>query len=322
MRTYSRPIMLLTLSLLVSGSIAVAAPIYPGNILVIGQTEIGEYTAAGVLVQSITVPWPGGGTRPINERLRDSVALPDGRIAVFNGTFSPWLSVYDSHSGGWDHRTFAGWSTANSARAGGITAIGQRVIASDERTSGAGVPSGMVRFDLDSGATSRFETERGRQDVNIGLDGKLYALGTGTDPITEVYVFDPISLTRERTILLNFPVSASGIAANAGGELYITENGTSSIHHFAKDGEPIRTILTPGTSPNDIDIAPDGRVIFSTQTSGAFITDESFESIRLLTNVPLEEYVSFASYVPEPSSLALLTSLALAWRRAHRMSHR
>jgi hypothetical protein len=77
----------------------------PDNILVTYFQSIREYTRDGTLVQSIPVPYPDE-PRPGTEWLKDVAMLADGRMAVFNGTFSPYMSILESRVGNsWSHST-------------------------------------------------------------------------------------------------------------------------------------------------------------------------------------------------------------------------
>jgi hypothetical protein len=93
---------LVTFLVLCPGSTGWASPIAPGHVLVSANNYLGgfiqEYSPSGSLVQSISVPYPGG-ARPATETVRDMSVTGEGRVAVFNGTFSPYLSIYDPGNG-------------------------------------------------------------------------------------------------------------------------------------------------------------------------------------------------------------------------------
>jgi hypothetical protein len=84
----------------------------PDNILVTYFQSIREYTRDGTLVQSIPVPYPDE-PRPGTEWLKDVAMLADGRMAVFNGTFSPYMSIFNPASNSWSHSTVEGWRVGN-----------------------------------------------------------------------------------------------------------------------------------------------------------------------------------------------------------------
>ena len=56
-----------------------------------------EFTKAGVQVQQIQVPTPIG----ITEVPRDIDVGKDGKLYLYNGTFSPYLNIYDPATDVW-----------------------------------------------------------------------------------------------------------------------------------------------------------------------------------------------------------------------------
>lgn len=274
------------------------------NVLVSILNEIHEYTPSGAIVQSIAVPWPAG-QRPTSESTRDLCMMQDGRIAVFNGTFTPFVSLYQPTDNSWQHMTFSGWSTGNSGRFGGIASIGPYVFVSDASTSG-GEARGVVRFDSRDASAIRFETSVGTNDVNLGLDGLLYALGDGNESTSAIKVFDPVSLALHRTITLSSSSSPNGFAVNAIGNLFVSSNG-GVIREYSPTGNLVRSVTTGTTSVRDIDLAPDGRIFGGTFINGVLLTSEELASFSGFPTY-IDPYVSFGFHVPEPASLALLFS--------------
>ena len=164
---------------LITSTTAAFQPLTPGNILVSYNSNIAEYTRTGELVQSIVVPYPGV---DYYHNTRDVVIDQAGNIDVFNSNFNPYLSTYNTSQGTWSHRTYAGWSLANSMAYGGLATMGQYVYVPDMSTAG-GESKGIVRFDLAAGTATRTATDIEPIDLNIGLDGLLYALYPGGVPL-------------------------------------------------------------------------------------------------------------------------------------------
>src|SRR5262249_33203674 len=77
------------------------------NSLTYPQQQFKEFTPTGSLVRTLNIP-PGS----TQEDARDLVGGDDGRIHIYNGTFSPYLTTLDT-ANNWSHRTYAGWSTVN-----------------------------------------------------------------------------------------------------------------------------------------------------------------------------------------------------------------
>lgn len=293
-----------------SSVISLAGIVNPDNLLVSMGPGFGlcikEYTPVGGLVQTIPVPYPPG-PYPTSERPRDLVVMPDGRIALFNGTFDPYLSIYEPVLETWQHATFPGWSTGNNGRFAGIGAYGPYIFVSDGRTSGDGgldELQGTIRFDTRDMSAVRFESIVGTHAVTVGLDGKVYALGASDDPTRTIKVFDPTTLLNERTITIPFGLSPNDIAVNAAGEIYLSSNG-GTIYVLGPTGGILRSVSTGISSVRDLDLAPDGRIVFGTYINGVYITDESLTSFAPVVG-GWDHYVAFGSPVPEPATLALL----------------
>lgn len=224
-----------------------------------GATEqfLKEYTTAGGLVQTLTIP-PGGAAQ---QDAGDLIAGPDGRIHVFNGTTTSYLSTFDPATASWGHVTYSGWSNLNPA---GIGIFQNFVFASDAVTSGnAPTDRGIVRFDLSGGATTRFASDITPVDITVGRDGLLYAL----DSTRTIYVYDPQSLALIRSLTLPTTIGStqqnySGIAVNANGDIYAVATSSSSIHRFDSTGTLLNSgsVGIPGQS-FDIDISHDGSQI-------------------------------------------------------------
>jgi len=136
------------------------------------------------LIKSVDIP------REVDDA-RDLTVLADGRIAIFNGVFTPVLSVYDPERHTWQSLRHDGWGIVNNGTYGGIDSADSFVYVTDMNV-GNGTSQGIVKFDLASNTSEHYP---GKEyiDLSIGLDNKLYALA-GYDvviyyPITMVLVF-------------------------------------------------------------------------------------------------------------------------------------
>src|SRR5204862_8057666 len=98
------------------------------------------------------------------------------------------------------------------------TAAGRYVFAPD--MSSFGDPQGIVRFDLVTGTATRFADTSDYIDLNVGNNGKLYALRGNNGPID---VFDPASMTLENTITPAAGNVIRGVTANAAGQVFIVD---------------------------------------------------------------------------------------------------
>jgi hypothetical protein len=274
----------------------------PDNILVTYFQSIREYTRDGTLVQSIPVPYPDE-PRPGTEWLKDVAMLADGRMAVFNGTFSPYMSILEPGSGMWTHSTIDGWSVGNGSAISGIGAFGTRVFANDQDFVSFIGDEGMVVFDADTGTGNRFEPRFGTRDVNIGADGKLYSIGARFVSQDSIYVYDPITLELERTLAHPNEFDPGAVAADADGNIYIVE--AHRVRKTAPNGDLIEIISLPTFFSSERSRhCPDGTVLIGSHVDGVFITDLSFSEYTQIP-VPGNARVGFAFGIPEPSSLLL-----------------
>ena len=271
----------------VFGASASAAPFEDGNLLVSTQTGTGspltsnitEYTLSGGAVQTLTVPQPG------DEGVRDLVVDAAGALQVFNGTFDPWLSTYDPFSGAWTGHTFAGWSIVNNGTYGAIATDGDWIFVTDHATGGVGdAPQGIVRFNRNDFSAERFAMDIEVVDLNIGLNGLLYAIWpTGTPGGLRLCIYEPASMTLVGTMTL--PHLSDGyraVAADAAGRIYVA-GYYGRLVRLSPSGavEKSTTTSAIGLGPQtvgDMDLAPSGRIVIGTRFGAVLMTDTEFNS--------------------------------------------
>lgn len=289
------------ISLLALVRLGAAAPIGRDNILVSVRHSIREFTPKGKLVQIIPLNY-GGRNYPGNpprEDPNDLVVDQYGWIDVFNGYSNPFLTRCSPSTKTFEHRTFPDWDTRY-LNTGGIASYQNFVFVTD--TDNPAVAPGIVRFDLLNNTATRFATGTEFSDLNIGLNGKLYAL---RPPTMDIYVFDPITMQ-----LLNHLIRPPGapwlgsVSANQAGELFGISGG--NIHHFDSNGVLINSRATGFTSLTDIDIDEQGRIIVG-QGNGYVLIGESslqedFTSFLASDNTSSGQniFVSFAHPIPRP----------------------
>lgn len=216
---------------------------------------------------------------------RDLAVLDDGRVAVFNGTFKPILSVYSPALHVWEHYSAPGWSTVNNVSYGGIDAIGERVFVTNMSTSGS-PNQGMAVFDLSDGSLA-FVSGDGYIDLTVGEDGYLYALsGSGVDK------FDPDTLE----VVAEIAVSAGRtVAVNAAGELFVADwNGV--VKKYDQSGNQLAS-LEIGGSFYDISLRLNGDLMLSSRFEDLAITDTD---LGTFVRVPL--YAEFIDFTPHLDS--------------------
>jgi hypothetical protein len=290
-------IIMLTLLFASAEQPVLADPPAPGNILTAvslqGTNYIFEFTPDGQQVQAL----PIGRTPDGDDTPRGIAVDPWSNIHLYNGTFHPYLSTYDTYYDFWDHHTFGGWSTANNVSYGGLAAYANYVFATDMFTYNGGEPNGIVRFDTTDWTAQRFADGIDFINLTLGLDGLLYGLYPGGSPEgVLINVYDPDTL--ELVDQFPTPVSLRGIAVNANSLLFgIDWNGT--LYSFDSAGNVYATLVTQTIhfGGTDIVVTPDGAVVASSALGDVFISDESLSDF---TSFHVNGFTGFITVVPYP----------------------
>ena len=150
-----------------------------------------ELTRAGEVGQVIPVRFPGSTTS--SEYLRDVIVAEDGRVAAYNGTSKPRLTILDIAGPSLTHLAGVDFSTVNDVTRGGIGVHEDFVFLTDERTSGS-TGFGIRRIDLSDSSIA--ETSEGSNvgytDLTVGLDGLVYANSPeGNSFNNGIFVYQP-----------------------------------------------------------------------------------------------------------------------------------
>jgi hypothetical protein len=295
-----------------------AATLTVGNILVGENQMVHEYTTAGALVQSFSVPQVG------DPQLRDIVRDRNGQIRAYNGTFSPSLSTINPLTGGVADHSFSGWSTANNLTYGGIAAdaTSGRIFVTDMNTDGA-TAQGIVVFDELGAFATRIATTIDPIDLTLGHDGLLYALYPGGSPGgTTLDVFNPATLSKikeiDLTASVGFGAGNRAVAVSASGELFLA-NFSGEVFHVAADGTLLNqsTFACPAFGGNcrffDINLGADGTSLLLSADEEVLLTDTAFSagsSFAVLQSSSTSSSV-FSAFVEAPPSAVPLP--AAAW---------
>ena len=210
------------------------------------------------LVRSI--PIPPAGTDPFDQA-HDLAQDPSGNVYIYDGTFTPALAIYHAATKTWSQETFPYWNTVANTTYGGLTYYQGFVYATDNEI-GNDPPraNGIVRFNIGNGTAARFFTDNDFINVNMGLDGKLYALRSGT-----IDVIDPITMSLLGTVNLHSSHDIRGVAVTAAGDIF-TANLDNSISHFEGGAGHAagKDCYNTGHYTIDIDVASDGTVVVGT----------------------------------------------------------
>ncbi len=266
-----------------------------------GQQWMGEYDPQGSLVEQISIESPGATI----ERARDLIVAEDGNIHFYNGTDNPYLSSLDPTSETWTHQTTAGWSTFSHASYGGIGIHEQFVFVTDMWGGGAASPKGIVRFDLDTGAATRFDNWYSYTDLTVGQDGLLYAQSHRT-----IRVYDPDSLALQRTVQLPFSIDGQsqvyrGIAVNDSGEIFAA-SWREQVHRFDANGVVQQSVTVPKPDPffgdfTDIDLSNDGELALGTYWGWVVQMQDDFTDISMFDSGASSVFVAFPASTTSPT---------------------
>src|SRR5262245_17000947 len=199
-----------------------------------------EYSPTGTQLSQVIVPTQG------ERAAYDLTVGVDGTVSIFNGITNPVLSVYNGTS--WTNLTYTGfWPNWNMPLTtylyGGLAQSGNYVYANDMQVSGEGTAaSGIVRFDLTNGTSTRIYSGWPMVSTTVGQDGKLYAI----DDYNEVFVFDLATGTQERVFGLPYNVNGTptkfrDLTVNAAGEVFAADGQNSLIVKFSSLGQVLNT---------------------------------------------------------------------------------
>lgn len=268
-----------------------------------GQQQMVEYDSSGGLVQQTPIP-AGNATA---EKARDLLLADDGQVHIFNGTNQPSLSSLDPVSGSWSHLTMPGWSTFSHSSYGGIGRHESFVFVTDMWGGGSAAPKGIVRFDLDTGSSVRFDNWYSYTDLTVGQDGLLYAQSHRT-----IRVYDPDTLALQRTVQLPFSINGQsqvyrGIAVNDSGDIFAA-SWKEQVHQFDANGNVQQSITVPEPEPffgsfTDIDLSSDGELALGTSWGWVVRMSDTFTNVSMFDTGSSSVFVAFgeSSSTPAPS---------------------
>ena len=266
------------------------------DILVSTQNVLRRHTAAGALVSEVAIPYPIV-PRPITESARDLVVHASGDVYVFNGTFTPYLSVRRAATGTWQHFPHPQWTTANSGSYGGIALYEDGVFVTGSQTALAN--GALLRFDIPTATFTVFATPfvDGFLDLAIGWDGLLYALSTSEQHIE---VFDATTLQHQRTITLPFALGARGLGVAADGTLLVA-TWQQGLRRFDGNGN-LQQVLTTGSRHHDLDLDACERILCGDWGGRVIRSDSTLTGFQQWTSGATNTFVAFAApTVPAPA---------------------
>ncbi len=262
-----------------------------------------QYTPAGALVQTVTIPLVAGS--PIDDNAAGSLAQnASGHVLVYTGVFDAALASYNPTTGVWSQQTYPDWNHAAVSGAGGLGVYQNYVYAGDMQIGNDPTQTnGVVRFNLSNGTAARFNSYN--TDINtltVGLDNMLYGLG-GIGGAS-VYVIEPNTMNLLSTVALPF-LDYRGIAVDAAGDIFTAVFG-NTIDEFNPAGVLLNSVTVPANVGNvmSIAIAPNGTSLavgthsgFVVQMTSALTNVTSFN-----TGSGSDVYVAFAAAPAGPTN--------------------
>lgn len=283
---------ILATPLLAAGLVAQATD----DILVSTQNLLRRCTAAGSLLGEVVIPYPVV-PRPLTEAARDLVVHPSGDVYVFNGTFTPYLSVRRATTGVWQHFPHPQWTMSNGGSNGGIAIYEDAVFVTAGQTVFAN--GGLLRFDIATSTFTVFATQfvGGFLDLTIGWDGRLYALASSEQHIE---VFDATTLQHQRTITLPFALGARGLGVAADGTLLVA-TWQQGLRRFDGDGN-LQQVLTTGSRHHDLDLDACGNILCGDWGGRVIRSDATLTGFTQWASGTTNTFVAFAApTVPAPA---------------------
>lgn len=267
----------------------------------------------GNLLDKLSVPYPGSSSSD----LRDLVRYDNDHIALYNGGYEPYLSIYELSSNSWTHHTVEGWRTTSNGTWGGITALNNYLFFSDSRTTADDNSLGLIRFDTDTNTNYRFGDNIGYSDVSVGLDNKLYALNSAPSGSVFLDIYDPATLNKINHI--NFGIGYNnmdyrGITADEQGFMYIASWDGEVIKYDPQGNFIKRIVLRTNNklaSAFDIDISSQKQLLVSDRDGDIIILNDQLAIINSFVYKPSyisQNFVAWGdgNYVaPEPVSSTL-----------------
>lgn len=209
-----------------------------------------------------------------SEKSRGIVQLADQRIAVFNGTFSPVLSIYDGSE--WEEFYASGWSTVNNKSYGGVAAIPDGIVVTNQDTWQK-PEKGLVIFSSD-GSSEMVLQESGYINVSLGRDGKLYAL---RNTYGDLDIVDPDTMTIVSTLDLGHVSGSRAVSADSEGNVYMASwNGFVARYDEAGDEQDRIDI---GGNLYDIDVNEDGKIAVGSGFGDVYRLDSSLSGYSTLS---------------------------------------
>jgi hypothetical protein len=214
-----------------------------------------------------------GGAYPYTESLRAITVDQNGVVNTFNGTFAPLLTRFSWECSTFSHAPFSGWSTASSPTLGGIAAYQNFIYVTDMATynSTAAQANGIIRFDITNNTVARFASGTDFWHMNIGLDGKLYAMPSSGG----LNVYDPVTMQLLKNLTL--PVASGKFAIDQNGTIFMT-SWYGTVYRLDNTGQLQASVATGFPHLTDIKIDETGHLVMVSDEGYVITGDTSLSN--------------------------------------------
>ncbi|AZQ85697.1 hypothetical protein EKO29_17865 [Colwellia sp. Arc7-635] len=258
-------------------------------------------------VLTINIPQVDDSSR----RARDLTVLNDGRIAIYNGTFNPSLSIYHPQYGTWQHRTFDNWGTINDRAYGGIADSGDYVYVTDMSIAGNNT-AGIVRFNLETNVTEFFDGEE-YIDVVIGLDNMLYALSG-----RKVDQYNPVTMVLVNSFVIS---EAIAISVDENGNIY-TASRNGILKRYNQAGIENHVLTLTDLSDNhingsfyDMNWFEHSRLILTNSSNQVVVISADFTEVQLQNDDFRAQFIATVPVIDEDAD-----GMPAWWERKYELS--
>jgi hypothetical protein len=244
------------------------------------KNTITEYSYSGYPQRTILVQYPE--TNPYSnlgtEYARNVTQAPDGSLWVFNGTFSPYISNVPTNGSPWTNYANGLFEIANDGSYGGIALSGSTVFVTNDLLGGFPSSFAILAYDVATGTPTQLGTA-GSTALNIGQDGKLYALNDSELNATTISIYNPrtLALVNQVTLSGSTETDLRGVMALATGHIIIA-TWDGYVQEYDANGNFLRQIQLGQSPPtnaslNNVSIGADGSYLAGSRFGYVYVVN-------------------------------------------------
>jgi len=242
-----------------------------------------KFSPDGTLVETIQnsnyFPSTGG--------VRDILVDDDSNVFIINGTFEPYLTIYDSGTSTFKHYSHPDWSYFGISYHGDIEKFGNYIYVNDYHLS---APGGVIRFDIINETFDRFADERDVYSQAVDINGFIYVVDENIRD--KLFVYNPVTLAQEYSICL--AASVDDVAIDDIGNIYGIDGDV--VMQFDSSGALLKSVTIPFyiQFSTDIEISDNGYVLVGSTNGEVILLNNSLEIINNFQGV---QFVAFGEQI-------------------------